>query len=207
MTLLDCFLATTRYGSTRKMKKKIFITPFGTYCYMRMLEGLCNAGPTFCRMTKAALKDQVGKNVFSYVDNIVVASKKKASYISDRTETFTNMREAKLKLNLDKCVFGAARSKVLECLVSTKGIKASPDKIKVILQMHPPQTRKKVQKLVASIAALSRFITKLAERSLPFFSVLRGSTKVEWGSEQQKAFDDLKQYLQHLPMLSSPKQG
>jgi hypothetical protein len=33
---------------------------------------------------------------------------------------------------------------------------------------------------------------KLAERSLPFFSVLRGSAKVEWGPEQQKAFDDLK---------------
>jgi hypothetical protein len=46
---------------------------------------------------------------------------------------------------------------------------------------------------------------KLAERSLPFFSILRGSTKVEWGPKQQKAFDILKQYLQHLPPLSSPE--
>jgi hypothetical protein len=37
--------------------------------------------------------------------------------------------------------------------------------------------------------------------------VLRGSAKVEWGLEQQRAFDDLKQYLQHLPTLSSPEQG
>jgi hypothetical protein len=84
---------------------------------------------------KAALKDQVSKNVLSYVDDIVVASKKKASYISNLTETFTNMREAKLKLNPDKCVFGVTRGKVLGCLVSTKGIKASLDKIKAILQM------------------------------------------------------------------------
>jgi hypothetical protein len=42
---------------------------------------------------------------------------------------------------------------------------------------------------------------------LPFFSVLRGSTKGEWGPEQQKAFYDLKQYLQHLTTLSSPEQG
>jgi hypothetical protein len=55
---------------------------------MRMSEGLCNTGPTFCRMTKAALKDQVGRKVLSYVDDIVVTSKK---YISDLTETFTNM--------------------------------------------------------------------------------------------------------------------
>jgi hypothetical protein len=41
-----------------------------------MPEGLHNAGPTFCRMMKAALKDQVGRNVLSYVDDIVVVSKK-----------------------------------------------------------------------------------------------------------------------------------
>jgi hypothetical protein len=66
-------------------EKTNFITPFGTYCYMRMLEGLHNAGSTFCRMTKAALKDQVDRNVLSYVDDIVVASKKRASYITDLT--------------------------------------------------------------------------------------------------------------------------
>jgi hypothetical protein len=53
-----------------------------------------------------ALKDQVGRNVLSYVDDIVVASKKRALYISNLIETFTNMREAKLKLNPEKCIFG-----------------------------------------------------------------------------------------------------
>jgi hypothetical protein len=64
-----------------------------------LLEGLRNTGPTFCRMTKAALKDHVGKNVLSYVDDIVVASKTKENYISDLEETFVNMHEARLKLN------------------------------------------------------------------------------------------------------------
>jgi hypothetical protein len=73
---------------------------------MRMPEGLCNIGPTFSRMMKAALKDQVDRNIFSYVDNVIVASKEKASYISNMMETFTNMREAKLKLNPEKCIFG-----------------------------------------------------------------------------------------------------
>jgi hypothetical protein len=136
-----------------------------------------------------------------------VASKNKASYISDLIETFANVRKAKLKLNLDKCIFGVTWGKVLECLDSTKGIEASPDKIKVILHMQPSRTRKEVQKLAGCIAALNRFIVKLAEKILPFFSVLRGSAKVEWGTEQHKAFDDLKQYLQHLPTLSGPEQG
>jgi hypothetical protein len=78
-----------------------------------MSEGLRNIGPTFCKMTKVALKDQVNRNVLFYVDDIVVARKKKELYISDLTKTFTNMREANLKLNPEKCVFRATRGKVL----------------------------------------------------------------------------------------------
>jgi hypothetical protein len=182
MALLDYFSFYHQIWPRKEDEEKTsFITSFGMYCYLRMSKGLRNIGSTFCIMMKAALKDQVSKNVLSYVDDIVVASKKKASYISNLTETFTNMHEAKLKLNPDKCVFRVTRDKVLSCLVSTKGIKASPDKIKAILQMEPPQTRKEVQKLTGHIAALNRFIAKLTERSLSFFSILRGPTKVEWG--------------------------
>jgi hypothetical protein len=78
---------------------------------MRIPEGLHNTDPTFCRMTMATLKEQVGRNVFSYVDDIKVTSKKKIAYNSDMTETFKNMHEPRLKLNLEKCVFGVARGK------------------------------------------------------------------------------------------------
>jgi hypothetical protein len=96
-----------------------------------------NAGPTLCRMMKVALNDQVGRNILSYVDDIVVVSKKRENYISDLAETFTNMCMARCKLNPEKCVFGITKGKVLGCLVSTKGIEASPDKIKAITQMQP----------------------------------------------------------------------
>jgi ribonuclease HI len=61
-----------------------------------------------------------------------------------------------------------------------KGIEANPDKIRVIIQMQPPQNRKEIQKLTSRIAALNRFIVKLAERSLALFNVLRGSIRMEW---------------------------
>jgi hypothetical protein len=133
-----------------------------------MSKGLHNAGSTFCRMMKAALIDQVDRNVFSYVDDIVVVSKQNTSYISDLAEAFANMHEAKLKLNPEKCIFGVTRGKVLGCLVSTKVIEANPEKIKAILQMWSPQTKKEVQKLMGHIAPLNRFIAKLAKRSFPF---------------------------------------
>jgi hypothetical protein len=42
-----------------------------------MSEGLKNAGRTFCRKTKAILKEQIERNIFAYVDDIMVASRKK----------------------------------------------------------------------------------------------------------------------------------
>lgn len=54
------------------------------------------------------------------------------------------MREARLWLNLDKCIFGIHRGKVLGYPVSRKGIEANPNKIKAIAAMHPPQTVKEI---------------------------------------------------------------
>jgi hypothetical protein len=80
MTLLDYFSCYHQIWLCREDGEKTsFITPFSTYYYLRMLEGLRNTAPTFCRMMKATLKDQVGKNVLSYVNDIVVTRKKKTS--------------------------------------------------------------------------------------------------------------------------------
>jgi hypothetical protein len=60
MALLDCFLGYHQIWLRKEDEGKTsFITPFGTYCYLRMPEGLKNAGPTFYRMTKAILKEQI----------------------------------------------------------------------------------------------------------------------------------------------------
>jgi hypothetical protein len=48
------------------------------------------------------------------------------------------MREARLKLNLEKCIFRIIKRKVLDCLVSTKGIEMNLDKIRVLTQMQSP---------------------------------------------------------------------
>ena len=57
---------------------------FGTYCYKRMPEGLRNAGCTFNRMIKKVLRDQLGRNISTYVDDVVVRSKKKEDHIHAR---------------------------------------------------------------------------------------------------------------------------
>jgi hypothetical protein len=122
-------------------------------------------------------------------------------------EFFNKLRATSTKLNPEKCVFGVLAGKLLGFLVSHRGIEANPDKIRAIKAMRPPARLKDVQRLTGSLAALSRFISRLAERALPFFKLMRGSGPFAWTGEAERAFQKMKQYLTTLPVLVAPDPG
>jgi hypothetical protein len=205
MSLLDCFSGYHQiYMKEDDKASTSFITSFSMYCFIRMPDGLKNAGSTFSRLTKMVLESQVGRNIFTYVDDIVVASKCKEDHLADLAETFANMWDAQLRLNPEKCVFGVRQGKILGYLVSHRGIEANLTKIQAIINMTPPQSARDVQRLTGRLAALNRFISKSAERSLPFLKTLRGAKDFAWGPEQAAAFASLKQHLSEFAILTSP---
>jgi hypothetical protein len=73
--------------------------------------------------------------------------------------------------------------------------------------MRPPARIKDVQKLMGSLAALSRFISRLAERALPFFKLLWKFGPFSWNKKVEQAFQELKQHLVSLPILVAPEPG
>ena len=73
--------------------------------------------------------------------------------------------------------------------------------------MRPPARIKDIQKLTRSLAALSRFISRLAERELPFFKLLRKSGPFSWTKEAEQAFQELKPHRVSLPILVAPEPG
>jgi hypothetical protein len=76
--------------------------------------------------------------------------------------------------------------------VSTKGIEENPDKIEALIEMQDPISVKDVQKLTGRVAALNRFIPRAAERSLPFFQVLRSSKNFSGPNRRNKPFKNSK---------------
>jgi hypothetical protein len=206
LSLLDMFSGYHQIRVRKEDKEKTsFITPFGTFCFVRMPEGLKNAGCTFSRMIAIVFHPQIRRNILAYVDDIVVKSVQRRDHISDLAETFANLRAANLKLNPEKCVFGIHKGKVLGCLVSTKGIEANRDKIKALVEMQDPVSVKDVQKLSGRVAALNRFIPRAAERSLPFFQVLKSAKNFQWSETQKQAFQELKDYLSNMTKLCPPE--
>jgi hypothetical protein len=172
-----------------------------------MPKGLKNAGGSFNRMTGRVLHSKIGRNVLTYVDDIIVKSTKQENHIADLQETFANFRQAGLKLNPEKYVLGVKKGKFLGCLVSTKGIEANPSKIEAILRMEPSSTKKGSQRLAGRLASLNKFIFRSAERNLSFFEILKSAEVFQWGPAQQKAFEELKQYLIDLTTSTPPSPG
>ncbi|PKA56162.1 RNA-directed DNA polymerase like [Apostasia shenzhenica] len=152
-------------------EKTAFITDCRTYYYRVMPFGLKNVGATYQRMIDAVFKNQRGRNLEAYVDDILVKSKTLTEHLRDLRETLDTLRRYNLKLNPAKCTFGAASGKVLGYLVSVRGIEANPYKISVILSMLSPKTTKEIQKLAGRINSLGRFISKAGDRCSPFLSV------------------------------------
>ena len=71
--------------------------------------------------------------------------------------------------------------------------------------MKPPTYVKDVQKLTGCMAALSHFISRLGEKGLPFFKLLKAQEKFVWSEDANKAFAELKQFLTTPPIMTTPK--
>jgi hypothetical protein len=159
-----------------------------------------------CAMHKT-FGDLVRDLVEVYVDDIVIKVKSHASLLDNLALVFDRLRLTRTKLNPDKCVFGVTAGKLLGFLVSCRGIEANPEKIKTIEAMRPPARIKEVQKLTGCLAALSRFISRLAEQALPFFKLLRKSGPFVWTDDAEEAFQELKRYLTSPLIVVAPEPG
>ena len=79
-----------------------------------------------------------------YVDDMLVKSKEEEDHLDDLNETFNTLRQYSMKLNPSKYAFGVSSGKFLGFMVSQRGLKANPEKVKAILKMSSPKTVKEV---------------------------------------------------------------
>jgi hypothetical protein len=134
-----------------------------------------------------------------------VKSKKCGDLLDDLKETFDNLRKFKMMLNTKKCMFGVSSGKLLGYMVSSQGIDANPKKVEAIENLQPPQTRKEIRRLAGMMTALNQFISKLGEREMSFYRLLRKADGFQWDDQAVVAFVELKKYLKSLPTLVPPK--
>ncbi|GJU06327.1 reverse transcriptase domain-containing protein [Tanacetum coccineum] len=173
-----CFLDAYKGYHQIKMAKEdeektAFITSQGIFCYSKMPFGLKNAGITYQRLVDKAFQKKIGWNLEAYVDDLVIKSCTEQEVIRDVEETFRTLRKINMKLNPKKCTFGMKEGVFLGYKVNSNGLMVCPDKVEAVLSLPSPKCLKDVQRLNKKLASLNRFLSKSAERSLPFFKTLK----------------------------------
>jgi hypothetical protein len=75
------------------------------------------------------------------------------------------------------------------------------------MRMEAPRSQKKLQRLTGCMAALSRFISRLGEKGMPFYKLLKKVDKFQWTTEAQEALEALKKFLTTPLVLKPPHQA
>ena len=144
------------------------------------------------------------KEIEVYVDDMIAKSRTKEEHLVNLQNLFERLHKYQLRLNPAKCIFGVKSGKLLEFVVSQKGIKVDPNKVKAILDMPEPRTEKQVQGFLGRLNYIARFILRLTATCEPLFKLSRKNQSVKWDDDWQLAFGRIKRGLMNPPVLVPP---
>jgi len=185
--------------------KTSFITPWGTFKYVKMSFGLKNAGTTFQRAMDIAFAKEIYDFLVIYLDDLTAFSKSDQEHLEHLRHVFLICRKYGISLNPKKSLFGLEEGKLLGHIISKDGIRIDPDIIQAILQVPHPRNIKELQAFLGKINFLRRFIPNLAKLIRLLNNMLKKDSKVKWMVEAKQAFEEIKIALTKTPVLTSPK--
>ena len=185
-------------------KKTAFITKHGLYEFNVMPFGLCNAPATFQRLMDKVLSNYIGKFLVVYLDDVTIYSNTFDEHVMHLKTVFKTLRKAKLKLNRDKCHFFLPSIKFLGHEITRSGILPDEDKIDKVKNFPIPHNLRTLRGFIGLASYYRKFINKFSDIAKPLNKLLQKDEPFLWSSEQQQAFDRLKQYLTTAPILQYP---
>ncbi|UYV69914.1 hypothetical protein LAZ67_7001174 [Cordylochernes scorpioides] len=182
-------------------EKTAFITPDGLFEFKVMPFGLCNAPATFERMMDNLLKGLRWTICLCYLDDVVIFADNFPDHLRRLEVVLNCFKRAGLKLNPGKCSFGASNIKILGHQVNKDGIRPDDDKIKAVSQFPIPKNLQQLRSFLGLSSYYRRFIKNYADIARPLNLLLSKGTKFQWNTDQERAFQKLKNALTSKPVL------
>jgi len=110
----------------------------GLFQWRVMPLGLHSASATFQRVLDHS-------HAFAYHDDIIVIGRTLEEHKENVREWFRRLKEANLRLNLEKCLFFKKKLLYLGHRVTSEGIETDPEKVAAIDELEPPSTVKELR--------------------------------------------------------------
>lgn len=190
--------------SEKDVDKLAFSSGNQHFAFQRMPFGLKNAPATMSRLMSQCLVGVKGLRAFAYLDDIILYSPDLERHIKDLTLLFDRLRKFNLKIQPDKCEYLRAEVTYLGHKITKEGVLPDEGKLEVLKRMVPPKNEKGIKSFVAFASYYRKFVKDFAKISQPLTKLLKKEVEFQWGSEQQAAFEKLKEALTNPPLLQYP---
>ena len=143
----------------------VFNTPFGRYKFLRFPFGIHSASEIFQSELSQLIEGIDG--TANVQDDIIIHAPTRELHDEQVRLVLTCIRESGLKLNKQKCKFGASQLSYLGHVISSEGLKPDSKKVQAILDMPPPQNKSDMQCFLGAINYFGKFIPNLSTLTEP----------------------------------------
>ena len=186
------------------IEKTAFLTPDGTYDFLRMPFGMKNSGATLVRGMRKILAGM--NNVDSYIDELIIHTNDWQAHLQVLGELLRRLRKAGLTVKPSKCVFGAESVEFLGHYIGRDWITINEDNLEKIRTARRPTTKKEVRSFLGLANYYRAHIPTFAVVAAPLTDLTRKGqpNKIRWGQAREKAFSSLQDCLLKQPILKLP---
>jgi transposase InsO family protein len=184
--------------------KTAFRTRFGLFEWLVTPFGMANSPSTFQRYINWTLREYLDEFCSAYLDDVLIYTDGSLKQHQDHVrKVLGKLQDAGLHVDIKKCEFEVKTTKYLGFIIEAgKGIRMDPDKVKAIKEWEAPKTVKGVRSFLGFANFYRRFIRDFAKMAAPL-TRLTGDVSFTWGTEEQAAFDKLKEVFITEPNLAT----
>ena len=180
------------------------------FAYKRLAQGLSRSVSAFSSFMREYLDPVVkADQCAQYVDDIGIADNNATDLTRNIRAVFQCIRNAGLKLTIQKCHFGVRKVEFLGRTISSEGVSPQDHKIQNFLnKLRFPKSKKALQRSLGFVNYYKNYIPRMAEKLNPFYKLLKTEVPINITSELKETFNSVNKALsdtcelalkQHIP--------
>ena len=168
-------------SDSAKPKTAFVISGMGKYEFNRVPFGLALAAAYFQKLINEVLTDC--NFAMGYLNDIIIFSKTEEEHLQHLEIIFNRLREAGVKLKLQKCSFFKKHIQYLRHLISDEGIQPLPEELESIAEMPVPKNAKQVKQFLGLVGYYRKFVPRFADISRILTKLTHKDEEFKWTPE------------------------
>ena len=171
-----------KYLSRRVINQNQLSCHKGLFEFNMMPFGMSNSPSIFSELMTAVLEGINGKFTAAYMDDIIIWPETPEEHLVHLQQVFDRLESAGLKLKHSKCKFFQTELKYLGHIISSKGIRPDPEKIRVIVDLAPPESVKEIRSFVGMCSFYRRYIPHFSHVVEPLNALAKKHAEFHWSN-------------------------